>query len=327
MADLLSIIVPVYNEEDVIHEFHRRIVDVCNDLDLPTEILYINDGSFDQTQNIIAKFREGDDRVGLLNFSRNFGKEAALTAGLDCAQGSAVIIIDSDLQDPPELIHEMLKLWREGHDVVYGQRISRDGETWFKKISAHMFYRILSVLSDVEIPLNTGDFRLMSRKSVDALKKLREHHRYMKGLFAWVGFPSKALKYRRDPRFAGKTKWNYWRLWNFAIEGITSFSTAPLKFSTYMGLLTAGGAFSYGIYLISYTLLKGNPVPGYSSLMVVILFLGGVQLISLGIIGEYLARTYNETKQRALYLVSSYDSPKIMGQEQGHSAHLYKIQS
>lgn len=301
MAEFLSVVVPAYNEEAVLSEFHARLIEVLEDAGVDCEIIYVDDGSTDATASLLHDLRETDERVAVLELSRNFGKEIALTAGLDHATGDAVILIDADLQDPPELIHDFLAAWREGYDMVYGQRTDRPGESWLKINTAKWFYRVINSLSEVEIPPNVGDFRLVSRRAVDALKALPENHRFMKGLFAWVGFPQKAILYARQPRQAGKTKWSYWRLWNFALEGITSFSAVPLKAATYLGVVTASFAFLYGLYFLLRTLLFGNPVPGYPSLIIIILFLGGVQLICLGIIGEYLARTYDETKRRALY--------------------------
>lgn len=301
MAEFLSVVVPAYNEEAVLSEFHARLIEVLEDAGVDCEIIYVDDGSTDATASLLHDLRETDERVAVLELSRNFGKEIALTAGLDHATGDAVILIDADLQDPPELIHDFLAAWREGYDMVYGQRTDRPGESWLKINTAKWFYRVINSLSEVEIPPNVGDFRLVSRRAVDALKALPENHRFMKGLFAWVGFPQKAILYARQPRQAGKTKWSYWRLWNFALEGITSFSAVPLKAATYLGVVTASFAFLYGLYFLLRTLLFGNPVPGYPSLIIIILFLGGVQLICLGIIGEYLARTYDETKRRVLY--------------------------
>jgi glycosyltransferase involved in cell wall biosynthesis len=229
-----------------------------------------------------------------------------MSAGLDYVTGDAVVIIDADLQDPPELIPDFIDAWKQGYDVVYGQRISRAGETFLKKVTAYCFYRIIRSVSQVDIPRDTGDFRLLSRTAVDSLKQLKEHHRFLKGLYAWIGFKQKAIRYHRDPRFTGQTKWNYWKLWNFAIEGITSFSIGPLKISSYLGLFIAVGAFLYGIVIIIKTLLYNDPVKGYPSLMTVILFLGGMQLLVLGIIGEYIGRIYNETKRRPLYFVEQY---------------------
>jgi glycosyltransferase involved in cell wall biosynthesis len=306
---LLSIVVPAFNEQEVLPEFHRRASAVAAGLDVRTEFVYINDGSQDATLDVLYDLRRTDPRVAIVDLSRNFGKEIALTAGLDKTNGDAVVVLDADLQDPPELIPELVRVWQSGFDVVYAQRQSRDGESALKKLSAHLFYRVMGQIGKVKIPPDTGDFRLLSRRAVAALRELREHHRYMKGLFAWIGFPQKAVLYRRDARFAGTTKWNYWRLWTLAVEGFTSFTTAPLKIATYIGLLTALGAFSYGAFIIYKTLVYGDPVTGYPSLMVVILFLGGIQLIGIGVIGEYLGRMFNETKGRPLYLLKGYESP------------------
>ncbi len=303
---LISIVVPAYNEEAVLRAFHQRLATVLPQLTLAVEIVYINDGSTDHTMQTLHELRSADSRVSVLDLSRNFGKEIALTAGLDHARGDAVIVIDADLQDPPELIPTLVARWREGFDVVYATRIAREGETFFKKATARLFYRLMQRVSHVKIPENTGDFRLLSRRAVDALKQLREQHRFMKGLFTWIGYPQIGVPYRRDPRYAGKTKWNYWRLWNFALEGITSFTTMPLKLATYLGFLTAVAAFLYGSYFVVRTLLFGNPVPGYPSLLVIILFLGGIQLVAIGIIGEYLGRMFDESKSRPLYFISSY---------------------
>ena len=311
MGEFLSVVVPVHNEELVLPEFHRRLSAVMQQTGMPYEIIYVDDGSGDGTSAMLLQLREADEAVAVVELSRNFGKEAALSAGLDHAGGHAVILIDADLQDPPELIHEFLREWRNGYDVVYGKRTVREGESWLKIATAKWFYRVINRLSDTEIPTDSGDFRLISRRVVEALRELRETHRYMKGLFSWVGFPQKAVLYSREPRYAGKSKWNYWRLWNFALEGITSFSDAPLKIATYLGAMTSGIAFLYGLYFLVRTLLFGNPVPGYPSLILVVLFLGGVQLICLGIIGEYLARTYNESKRRALYFTQGFHPRRV----------------
>ncbi len=303
---VVSIIVPAYNEEAVIPEFHRRVRKAVESLPYDFRIVFVDDGSTDETAAMISQLHRDDASVELITLSRNFGKEIAMTAGLDLAEGEAVIIIDADLQDPPELIESLIEKWRCGYDVVYARRLSRDGETFFKKLTARLFYKVVRLVSHVEIPPDTGDFRLLSRRAVDALKELRERHRFMKGLFAWIGYPQVAVSYHRDPRFAGATKWNYWRLWNFALEGITSFTIAPLKFATYLGVGVAALAFAYGVWMILDTLVRGNPVPGYPSLMVVVLVLGGVQLMALGLIGEYLGRMFDETKQRPLYLVAAH---------------------
>ncbi|MEH6582261.1 MAG: glycosyltransferase family 2 protein [Halioglobus sp.] len=306
MSELLSIIVPAYNEASVLPAFHSTLLDVMAETGMDFEIIYIDDGSSDGTIDVLHALRDQLDAVSIIELSRNFGKEVAISAGLDYCSGDAVVIIDADLQDPPELIHEFLREWRNGYDVVYGRRSQREGETWLKTATAKCFYRVINRLSDVEIPRDTGDFRLLSRRAVEALVSLTETHRYMKGLYAWIGFPHKEILYERKARAAGTTKWNYWKLWNFALEGITSFSDVPLKLSTYLGIATSGIAFLYGLYFLWRTLVFGNPVPGYPSLILVVLFLGGVQLICLGIIGEYLARTYNESKGRALYFVKGY---------------------
>ena len=306
MPDLLSVIVPVFNESAVLADFHRQMSAVMKETGSEYELIYIDDGSSDNTVDRIVEIRKNDSHVALIELSRNFGKEIALSAGLDHARGDAVIIIDADLQDPPGLVHTFLEEWRNGYDVVYGRRTDRRGDSRAKIFTAKWFYRVLNYLSDVEIPEDVGDFRLLSRRAVDALTSLPERHRYMKGLYAWIGYPQKSIPYVREPREAGETKWSYWRLWNFALEGITSFSDVPLKVATYVGVLTSGVAFIYGLFLLVRTLVWGNPVPGYPSLIIVMLFLGGVQLICLGIIGEYLARTFQESKGRALYFVKGY---------------------
>jgi glycosyltransferase involved in cell wall biosynthesis len=303
---LLSIVVPVYNEQQVLPEFHKRLGAVLDTLGANAEILYVDDGSRDGSRDVVAALQLDDARVAAIRLSRNFGKEIALTAGLDHSRGEAVVIIDADLQDPPELIPELIEHWREGFDVVYATRTERDGETAFKKLTAKHFYRLMGRLSEVPIPPDTGDYRLLSRRAVDALARLREQHRFMKGLFAWIGFPQIAVPYHRQPRFAGETKWNYWRLWNFAIEGITSFTTVPLRVASYLGILSAAAALLFAAWTVFKTLMWGDPVAGYPSLMVVVLLLGGVQLAALGVLGEYLGRTYNEVKQRPLYIIESY---------------------
>jgi len=301
---VLSVVVPVFNEAAVIRDFHRRLVAVLDALSISSEVLYVNDGSTDDSMRLLREFAEADARVMLLDFSRNFGKEIAMTAGLDHACGDAVIVIDSDLQDPPELIPDMLREWQAGVDVVMMRRYSRDGESWLKKATASLFYRVMGSISELPIPADVGDFRLLSRRAVEALRALPERTRFMKGLFAWVGFRQLTLDYQRDARFAGETKWNYWRLWNLALEGVTSFSSAPLKIASYVGMATAVYALGAGVYVFGKSLLFGDPVAGYPSLMVTVLFLGGVQLVALGIIGEYLARMFVEVKGRPLYLLS-----------------------
>ena len=309
----ISVVAPAYNEQEVLGEFYRRVSAVLTGIGCEYEIVLVNDGSRDNTLALMHALRIRDPRVTVIDLSRNFGKEIALSAGLDHTKGDVVVVLDSDLQDPPELIPKMLETWREGYDVVYGKRTIRDGETWFKKTTAKYFYKLIKQVSRVEIPEDTGDFRLMSRRAVVALSELREEHRFMKGLFAWIGFPAAPFPYRRDPRAAGVTKWNYWKLWNFALEGITSFTVAPLKVSTYVGLLVAVLALLYAVVVIWKALVYSDPVRGYPSLMTVILFLGGVQLISVGVLGEYVGRIFNEVKRRPLYLLNQLLDSELDG--------------
>lgn len=299
----LCVVVPCFDEAEVLPLLHRRLVAALATIDADWSILYVDDGSRDATRALVESLAASDPRVGLVALARNFGKEAAMTAGLDHADADAVVVVDADLQDPPELIATFWRHFLDGHDVVYGVRRSRAGESWPKRATANAFYRVIGRLSRTPIPADTGDFRLLSRRANLALRALRERHRFMKGLFGWIGYRQLGVPYDREPRAAGTTKWNYWRLWNFALEGITSFSAAPLKLATYVGLLTSLLAFAYGVVVIVRTLLYGDPVAGYPSLMVVILFLGGLQLMALGLIGEYLGRLYEEGKQRPLYLL------------------------
>lgn len=304
MKPKLSIVVPMHNESQNTLVFYERVkfvLDGMPSLDL-WEIVAVNDGSKDDTLNHLIQIYQQDTRFKVVDLSRNFGKEAALTAGIEFASGDAVIPIDADLQDPPEVIPELIKKWEEGFDVVNAVREERAGETALKKGTAHLFYRLFNKLSHVKIPEDTGDFRLLSRKAVEALKAMPERRRFMKGLFAWVGFKTTEIKYFRGARVAGETSFNYWRLWNFALDGITSFSTFPLRICSYLGLGVAFLALIYAVIIITKTLLYGDPVKGYPSLMAVVLFIGGIQLIGLGIIGEYLGRVYEETKQRPIYL-------------------------
>ncbi|MEK4325941.1 glycosyltransferase family 2 protein [Paenibacillus sp. FSL R7-0312] len=299
----LSLIVPMYNEEANIDIFYRTITSTMLKNSYDFEIICINDGSKDNTLSLLKELARNDERIKVIDLSRNFGKEVAMSAGLKYAVGDAIIPIDADLQDPPEVIPLLVNKWHEGYDVVYATRTKREGETVFKKMTAHMFYRVIAKLTRIDIPEDTGDFRLMSRQVVDALNQLPEHHRFMKGLFSWVGYKQTSITYQREARFAGKTSFNYWKLWNFALEGITSFSFAPLQFASYLGFFVSITSFIYMMYLIFSTIFFGNPVAGYPSLMVAILFFGGIQLITLGIIGEYIGRIYNETKRRPLFLV------------------------
>jgi polyisoprenyl-phosphate glycosyltransferase len=302
----LTVLVPIFNEQDVLQSFHARLMRVLASLERSIEILYVDDGSEGSTWLALTTLKQQDARISLLSLSRNFGKEIAVSAGLNYAKGQYVIIIDADLQHPPELIPKLIETALEGNDVVYAQAKVRKGDNWYKKRLISIFYKCINRLASFDVPCNAGDFRLLNRRVVESLKQMQEHHRFMKGLFAWVGYTQKGLDYEMEPRYAGKSKWSYWKLWNFAIEGITSFTIAPLKFASYIGLLTALIAFIYGIMVIGKTLIFGDSARGYPSLMVVILFLGGIQLFTLGIIGEYLGRTFNEAKKRPLYFVKNY---------------------
>jgi glycosyltransferase involved in cell wall biosynthesis len=315
-----SVVVPVFNEGDGLLEFHNRLARVMHRIGEPWEVVYVNDGSRDRSLTVLEELRADDSACAIVNLSRNFGKEVAMTAGLDHARGAAVVVIDADLQDPPEVIPELVAAWRAGFDMIYAQRRQRDGETWLKRATADLFYRLMQSLGRVGLPRNTGDFRLMSRRAVNALLQLREQHRFMKGLFAWIGFPSVAVPYDRAGRFAGRTSFTYWRLWNLAIEGITSFTTMPLKLASYLGLSAALISIVYGGNIVLRALLFGNPVPGYPSLMTVILFLGGAQLLTLGVIGEYLGRVFNETKRRPLYIVERFMPSRPMPPPKAHAA-------
>jgi len=310
-TELLSIIIPFHNEQEVIHQCQQRISAAVKAIDMQAEMLYVNDGSKDKTLAILIELMQQDERIKIIDLSRNFGKEIAMTAGLDEAKGDAVVVIDADLQDPPELIVEMVKAWREGFDVVYAKRTARKGESFFKKFTAHLFYKLINKISDHEIPENVGDFRLMSRQAVDALNQIRERKRFMKGLFSWIGFPQTAIEYSRDPRLAGETNWNYRKLTKFAIEGISSFTQEPLRLATYAGFITALGAFGLGLFYIFKTLLFGEAIQGFPTLITVILFFSGVQLLSIGILGEYIGHMFIESKQRPLYFIKKTYSAKL----------------
>lgn len=312
----LSVVVPVFNEEAVIALFHVRLIKVLAACPGAHEIIYVDDGSTDDSARVLETIRADCPLVGVARLSRNFGKEHAMTAGLELARGQAVIILDVDLQDPPELIPSMLAEWRVGADVVNMRRTGRDGETAFKKTTANYFYRIINRLSDVAIPNNVGDFRLFSRRAVDALNRLPESNRFMKGLFAWIGFRQITIDYHREARAAGHSKWPYWRLWNFALEGITSFSTVPLRVATYVGFLSALGAFLYAIYFLIKTFIWGEPVRGFPTLIEIVLLLGGLQLMAIGIVGEYVGRIYLESKRRPIYLLDSFKPAILTGSDE-----------
>lgn len=302
-APFLSVIVPVYNEEAVIDHFLGATRPVLERTGLAFEYVFIDDGSRDRTADILSERLQSGLPGRLLGLSRNFGKEAALSAGLEAARGDIAVIIDADLQDPPELIEKMLDGWRAGYDVVYGLRVDRSSDTLMKRSTAGMFYRLFDRLANIDMPANAGDFRLIDRVVIDALLKLPERNRFMKGLFAWVGFPAMALPYERPPRKAGEGKFNYWKLWNFALDGLTGFTTLPLRVWFYGGAIISIAAFAYAAYLTLRVLIYGVDWPGYASLMVALLFFSGVQLLSIGMIGEYVARLFGEAKQRPVFIL------------------------
>ncbi len=309
LHDRLTVVVAAYNEAEALPALHPRVAAVLDGLaaeGIDGRVLYIDDGSRDGTWTALTTIAAADRRVSLLRLSRNFGKEAALTAGLDQIEHGAAIILDADGQDPPELIPQFVAKWREGYDDVHGTRTDRDGESWLKRATAHLFYRAMQRLSKTPIPTDTGDFRLLSPRALAGLRQLRERHRFMKGLFGWVGFAQIAIPYHRQARIAGRSKFNFWKLWNFALEGITSFSTAPLRLATYLGVATALLAFVYATWIVIKAMFWGDPVAGWPTMMTVILLLGGMQLMALGVIGEYLGRLYEESKQRPLYLVERW---------------------
>lgn len=300
----ITILIPAYNEEEVLGKLYDRLDKLGREITkYRLEFLFVNDGSHDRTMEIIKEYRAKDSRVSYVSLSRNFGKEVGMIAGLDHANGDAVVIIDADLQDPPELIPQMIKHWEEGYDDVYARRSSRAGETWIKKATSKLYYKLLQRSTRIPIQPDTGDFRLLDKRCVTALRQIRESQRNAKGMFSWIGFKKKEIVYTRDPRAAGQTKWSYPKLINLAIDGLTSFTTAPLRLASIVGVGVSAFAFVYIVVIVIKTLIFGADVAGYPSIMAAILFLGGVQLLSLGIIGEYIARIFNETKQRPLYFV------------------------
>lgn len=298
----ISVVIPVFNEEECLNELYERLVNVLSQYG-EYELILVNDGSTDNSVNILYDLNAKDKNVKIIDLSRNFGKEVAMTAGIDYATGDVVILIDADLQDPPELIGKLIEKWKEGYDVVYAKRHSRNGETLAKKLTASIFYRILRRLANFDVPVNTGDFRLLNKKAITAIKKMREKNRFMKGIFAWVGFNSTEVLYDRDARLRGKTKWNYLRLMGLAINGITSFSAFPLRISIFIGGIISLLSFGYLSFIILFKLLRGINVPGYPSLLSVLLFFGGIQMIMIGILGEYIGKIYFEVKDRPLYFI------------------------
>lgn len=307
----ISIIIPAYNEEEslpFLYERLERLMDSIKNYEF--EILFINDGSKDNTLNLIKEYREKDSRISYVDFSRNFGKEIGMIAGLDYATGDAVIFMDADLQDPPELIPEMIKYWEEGYDDVYAQRRTRAGETFLKKFTSKMYYKVLQALTSVPIQKDTGDFRLLDRRCVNALRKLRETDRNSKSMFSWIGYKKKAVLYDRDPRIAGKTKWNYKKLVDLAIDGITSFTTSPLRISTYIAIPTFLALFVYFIYVIIKCITQDVAIQAFQAIILLVLFFSGVQILLFGIIGEYLGRIFNASKNRPLYLVNEYNGER-----------------
>ncbi|NLC87205.1 MAG: glycosyltransferase family 2 protein [Clostridiaceae bacterium] len=311
----ISIIIPAYNEEESLPMLYDRIEKLINSINsYEFEVLFVNDGSKDNTIKLIKEFRQKDNRICYIDFSRNFGKEIAMIAGLDYAKGDCVIFMDADLQDPPELIPELIKYWEEGYDDVYARRSSRKGETFLKKFTSKMYYKVLQSLTRIPIQKDTGDFRLLDRRCVNALKKLRESQRCSKSMFSWIGYNKKEVLYERDPRIAGSTKWNYRRLIDLAIDGITSFTTSPLRISTYLSIPTFLSLFVYFIYVIIKCFIVNEAVQAYQAIILLILFFSGIQILLFGVIGEYLGRIFNETKNRPLYFVNEYNEEKEMNE-------------
>ena len=305
----ISIIIPAYNEEESLPYLYERLENMINPLEdrYEFEILFVNDGSKDKTIDLIKEYREKDKRICYVDFARNFGKEIAMKAGIDYCTGDAVIFLDADLQDPPELIPELIKYWEEGYDDVYARRKSRKGETWLKKFTSKMYYRVLQSLTPIEIQVDTGDFRLLDRRCINVLKQMNETGRNSKSMFSWIGYKKKAVYYDRDPRIAGKTKWNYKKLMNLAIDGITSFTTSPLRISAYLSIPTFLALLVYFIYVIVKCVKTSTAIQAFQAIILLILFFSGIQILLFGIVGEYLGRIFNESKHRPLYLVNEYN--------------------
>ncbi|HHW00873.1 MAG TPA: glycosyltransferase [Clostridiaceae bacterium] len=312
-----SVVVPLYNEELVINETYRVLKKVMDSTGEPYEIILVNDGSYDRTLEISKQICKENKNVRLVSFSRNFGHQAAITAGMEFACGQAIIVIDADLQDPPEVILEMIKKWKEGFDVIYGQRVERQGESFFKRATAKIYYRVLKYMSDVDMPVDAGDFRLIDRKVCDALNKLPERNRYVRGLISWLGFRQTSVKFVRKERFAGETKYSFKKMLKFAFDGITAFSHKPLKISGYLGFFISLSSFIYFVVIIYRMLFTDNMVPGWIILAVIVLFVNGVILLMLGTLGEYIGRIYDEAKGRPLYVLDE----KIGFEEEGNKPH------
>jgi glycosyltransferase involved in cell wall biosynthesis len=300
---VLSIIIPLFNESENIDALYSRMIRVLSNMGEPFEIIFINDGSLDSTLQCLHSIRDKDNRIKVIDLSRNFGKEIAISAGLDFASGKGLIFMDADLQDPPEIIPDLAAKWRQGYDVVYAKRTDRSGESWLRRLTANLFYIFIDKITDIDIPRDTGDFRLISRHVADAIKILRERNRFMKGMFSWVGFRCAPVFYTREPRHAGRSKLSYRKLWNLAVEGITSFSYLPLKLATYMGLLLSLFAFSLFIFMLVSKFIYGNTISEFIILTGLILFISGMQSLFTGILGEYVGRIYEESKHRPLYIV------------------------
>lgn len=311
----ISIIIPAYNESESLPYLYERLTKILNEItNYDFEILFINDGSKDNTLELIKKYREKDERICYVDFSRNFGKEIAMIAGIDYAEGDAVIFMDADLQDPPELIPTLIKYWEEGYDDVYARRKTRKGETFLKKLTSKMYYKVLQSLTKVEIQKDTGDFRLLDRRCINALKKMRESQRCSKSMFSWIGYKKKEVLFDREPRKAGKTKWNYIKLIDLAIDGITSFTTTPLRISTYLSIPTFLTLIIYFIYVLIKCARLHVAIQAFQAIILLVLFFSGVQIMLFGIVGEYLGRIFNETKNRPLYLVNEYNGEKEMNE-------------
>ena len=311
----ITIIIPAYNEEESLPYLYERLDKLMTSMkNYEFEILFVNDGSKDKTINIIKELRQKDKKISYVDFSRNFGKEIAMIAGLDYATGDCVIFMDADLQDPPELIPELVKYWEDGYDDVYAKRRSRKGETWLKKFTSKMYYKVLQKTTKIEIQKDTGDFRLLDRRCVNALRKIRESERNTKSMFSWIGYKKKEVLYDRDPRVAGTTKWNYKKLIDLAIDGITSFTTSPLRLSTYIAIPTFLVLFVYFVYVIIKSCMIHKAIQAFQAIILLILFFSGIQILLFGIIGEYLGRIFNETKNRPLYLVNEYNDKKEMNE-------------